>query len=101
MDSLLVALSDTLTVLWLVLGAIACWLVGVIITHLLLPLFYPPNVARLGCWVALTLWLAYALFFVLGMIANVSVPQWLLIAALALVLLWGIGLWFGKRTEKV
>jgi len=86
MDELTKALADTLVLMWAGVGALAGWLLSAIVTHLFLRSGYPPNVARFGCWLGLSSWLAYFVFFVLGYVAGIALPAWLLIVLAVVVI---------------
>lgn len=85
MEGLMHALSDVLVLVWAAAGAVGGYLLSVVITHLFLRSGYPPNVARFGCWLGLTAWLAFFVFFVLGVVAGLKLPAWLLIVLAVII----------------
>ena len=85
MEELTQALSSVLVLVWAVLGAAGGWLLSIVVTLLFLRSGYPPNVARFGCWLGLSAWLAYFVFFVLGYVAGLALPTWLLIVLAVVV----------------
>jgi hypothetical protein len=97
MGELQKALANTIVLGWIALGLLGGWVIGIVLTHLFLRVLYPPNAARLGCWLGITAWLVFAVLFVLGYVASVALPTWLLVGLACVVLFIGLLVWMGRR----
>jgi len=82
---------------WILAGAVVGYLFSIVFTSITMKMGYPPNMARLGCWLGLTLWLLFIGFVVFGVILAVHLPLWMLVILLCLIGVFGMAFYLGRR----
>ncbi len=75
---------------WLLISLTGAYIFSLLFTMLFARLGFPPLIARLGCWLSITLWVIFALAIYLPVILQQSVPLWLIVAAGVVVVLIGV-----------
>ena len=82
---------------WLVCSGLGAYLLSVVITALFGRSGFPPTVARLGCWVGLTFWMLFIVFFISGWILHLVIPAFILVILILLIVLFGVVLMLTRR----
>jgi len=90
------------TALGYILGsALAGYLIAVIFTSLTMGIGYPPNMARLGCWLGMCIWLVFLGFFLFEFILKINMPMWISYTMVAFLVFFGAILFLTRRHPGV
>lgn len=92
------ALTDTVTLGYIVGSAIVGYLIAVVFTALTVRIGYPPNVARFGCWVGASLWLLSVAYILFCLIMHTAVPAFVWGVLAAVLLFFGVMLYLTRHT---